>query len=167
VSQLGHGAPDDDDQRVRRRQRGIAVVPIRCPGYLSASWSAGCCAAARPESREPVGSSANRTSGLATRPRASATRCAWPPDSSPDLRPSSPSRASLANNVRACVRAAAPRRTAPRSAAERLNPAASARYRLVFTPGAVISACWSPGWACLHDGNRTGPLLRQGEYGST
>ena len=42
------------------------------------------------ESSAPVGSSANSTSGPATSPRASATRCACPPDSSPDLRPLKP-----------------------------------------------------------------------------
>ena len=35
------------------------------------------------ESSDPVGSSANSTSGLATRPRAKATRWDWPPDISP------------------------------------------------------------------------------------
>ena len=34
------------------------------------------------ESRLPVGSSANMTTGLATTARATATRCCWPPDSS-------------------------------------------------------------------------------------
>ena len=42
------------------------------------------------ESRDPVGSSANNTFGLVTRPRASATRCDWPPESSPDRRPPTP-----------------------------------------------------------------------------
>ena len=66
------------------------------------------------ESSEPVGSSANSTCGPVTMPRASATRCACPPDSSPDRRRPSPSRPSLPNQALASASAAA-RRAPPSS----------------------------------------------------
>ncbi|CAI7974177.1 hypothetical protein FRAHR75_120004 [Frankia sp. Hr75.2] len=59
------------------------------------------------ESSAPVGSSANSTSGRPTRPRANATRCAWPPDSSPDRRRSSPA---MPSRSTAEQRAGCPRR---------------------------------------------------------
>ena len=43
------------------------------------------------ESSDPVGSSAKTTSGFATNPRASATRCASPPDRAPERRSLHPS----------------------------------------------------------------------------
>src|SRR6266568_3306170 len=70
------------------------------------------------ESSDPVGSSANSTSGPATRPRASATRWACPPDSSPDLRYSSPSRPSVPNHFLAAV-IAGPRRGAGQQQGQR------------------------------------------------
>src|ERR1700756_2378237 len=66
----------------------MTVVP--CSGAAAVSRSI--TSSPDTESSDPVGSSANSTSGPATRPRASATRCACPPDSSPDRRPPSPSR---------------------------------------------------------------------------
>ena len=66
------------------------------------------------ESSDPVGSSANSTCGRLTMPRASATRCACPPDSSPDRRVPSPSRPSRPNQARASASAAA-RRVPPSS----------------------------------------------------
>ena len=57
------------------------------------------------ESSDPVGSSAKSTSGWATSPRASATRCAWPPDISPLRWRSKPSSWSRSNQVRASRRA--------------------------------------------------------------
>src|SRR5690606_6643094 len=48
-------------------------------------------------SRAPVGSSANTTAGPVTRARASATRCACPPDNSPGRRLISPARPSFGN----------------------------------------------------------------------
>src|SRR5690606_4420356 len=49
------------------------------------------------ESRAAVGSSANTTEGPVMIARAMATRCAWPPDSSPGRRCSSPSRPNGSN----------------------------------------------------------------------
>ena len=60
------------------------------------------------ESSAPVGSSAKSTSRPATRPRASATRCACPPDSSPDRRCSRPSRPRRSNQAVALRSASRP-----------------------------------------------------------
>src|SRR6266702_3758423 len=72
----------------------MTVVPCSRAAAVSSSITS----SPDTESSDPVGSSANSTSGPATRPRASATRCACPPDSSPDLRRSSPSRPSVPNH---------------------------------------------------------------------
>src|SRR5580658_1456082 len=90
------------------------------------------CSPAR-ESSDPVGSSANRTSGRATRPRARATRWACPPDSSPDLRCSRPSRSRRSNQVlasfSACVRRVPP----------------SSRGRATFSAAVSSGTSW-PNW---------------------
>ncbi len=68
--------------------------------------------AAVPVSRAPVGSSANTTSGSVTRARAMATRCCWPPDSSPGRRlalSARPTRASIASARRRSWRCPASR----------------------------------------------------------
>ena len=59
-------------------------------------------------SRLPVGSSASRTLGSLTRARAMATRCCWPPDSSPGTcRSRSPRLTASSAMVARCCRAAA------------------------------------------------------------
>ena len=68
--------------------RGSCVtITVVWPSLSTASRSSASTAAPAPESRLPVGSSANSTVGLAISARAIATRCCWPPDSSAGLWP--------------------------------------------------------------------------------
>ena len=63
-------------------------------------------------SRLPVGSSASSTVGCVTMARAIATRCCWPPDSSPGVwlsRPSSPTECSASRAAARRAAAGSPR----------------------------------------------------------
>src|ERR1700747_3405976 len=71
----------------------MTVVPCsRAPAVSSSITSS-----PDTESSDPVGSSANSTSGSATKPRARGTRWAWPPGRPPDLGRSNPVQAERAD----------------------------------------------------------------------
>ena len=100
VHPAGDPAVDEEHDAVgvRRRDRVVRDHHDASGRGRRRSRAAGRARRARSvESRAPVGSSASTTAGSATRARAIATRCCWPPDSSPGRWPArspSPTRSS-------------------------------------------------------------------------
>ena len=77
VRQLRRGAPDDDDQRARRRQRGVADHPGQVAGVAAGELvrRGGCAAARRARARRSTGP----VPGHGGCPAAPATRRRWRP----------------------------------------------------------------------------------------
>ena len=142
------------DRRGASARRSITAVadadhPARPGAATSASWVIStmvrpdaCSSSSRPstsavdaESRLPVGSSARISAGSVTSARATATRCCWPPDSSPgrcSTRSPSPTRSSAAI---ARLRALGPR-------ARRRSISGSSTLRHADIDGSRLN-CWN------------------------